>query len=249
MASDDSSNPTHSPGTTVTPSSRRALSLYRMLPFDSAAYGDNCASFYDQLYPAIESGLLATLADLARGGPALDLGVGTGRVAIPLACSGVLVHGVEASRSMIDALRSKPGGGSIPVVHGDFISARLGSSYRLIFSLVSTFSLLPTLELQQASLFNIVRHLAPDGVFVCEGFVGAGAFPAPESAAVPIATPSGVVSYQVTSLSTPLSVFDAMALKAGLRLRERWRSWRKDPHGPADQRYISVYAREENHAT
>src|SRR5476649_514075 len=100
-----------------------------MTAFDPSSYGDCAAPIYDQLYPAVESGLVATLAALANGGPALDLGIGTGRVAIPLHRSGIRVHGIEASSAMIAAFRAHPDSEDIPVIQGDLGSASLGSSY------------------------------------------------------------------------------------------------------------------------
>jgi SAM-dependent methyltransferase len=212
-----------------------------MTAFDPSSYGDGAAPFYDQLYPAVESGLLATLAALANGGPALDLGIGTGRVAIPLHRLGIPVHGVEASSVMIAAFRAHPGSEDIPVVHGDFGSAALGSSYRLIYCLVSTFFLLPSLPLQQICLHNIARHLLPEGLFVSEAFSGMSSYPLADTTDIPIGTPSGIRPYRVTTLSTPLDVLDAMAARARLRLTERWSTWSRTPYLPVHPRHISVY--------
>ena len=124
--------------------------------FNPAEYGDGAASIYDRLYPNVERGLTACLAGLAHGGMALDLGIGTGRVAIPLRRLGIEIHGIEASSSMIAALRARPEGAAIPVFHGDFSRDALGPSpYTLIYSLVSTLFLLPTLALQESCLRNM----------------------------------------------------------------------------------------------
>jgi SAM-dependent methyltransferase len=212
--------------------------------FNPAEYGDGAASIYDLLYPNVESGLTSCLADLANGGIALDLGIGTGRVAIPLSRRGVEVHGIEASPSMIAALRARPEGDRIPVLHGDFSRDALGSSpYALIYSLVSTLFLLPSLALQESCLRNIALHLARDGVFVSEAYGDAATYPEPQSVTVPIFTSSGVVPYRATTLMPPLGQFDEMAARAGLRLVERWSNWARQPYDPRDKRHISVYAR------
>jgi SAM-dependent methyltransferase len=210
--------------------------------FDPAAYGDGAAAIYDQLYPAVESRLVVCLADLARGGPALDLGVGTGRVAIPLRRLGIAVHGIDASLPMIESLRARAEGVEIPVLHGDFATASLGATrYSLVYSLVSTVFLLPSLTSQQACLENVARHLAPDGVFVSEAFRDDESFPEPHTRTIPIVTRSGVANYRVTTLAPPPHVFDDMASRAGLRLRCRWSNWSRTPYQPTQPRHISVY--------
>jgi len=219
-----------------------------MTAFEPSSYGDCAAPIYDQLYPAVESGLVATLAALAKGGPVLDLGIGTGRVAIPLRRLGIPIHGVEASSAMIAAFCAHPGNEDIPVIHGDFSSAPLGSSYRLIYCLVSTFFLLPSLPLQQGCLHNIARHLLPGGLFVSEGFSSASRYPLADTTQIPISTPSGIRPYRVTTLSTPLDVLDAMAGQAHLRLVERWSTWSRTPYQPVHPRHISVYRLEADDA-
>jgi SAM-dependent methyltransferase len=212
--------------------------------FNPADYGDGAASIYDLLYPNVESGLTACLAGLARGGIALDLGIGTGRVAIPLRRFGVEVHGIEASAAMIAALRARAEGAAIPVVHGDFSRDALGRSpYALIYSLVSTLFLLPSLALQESCLENIARHLAPDGVFVSEAYSDGATSPEPRSTSIPFVTPGGVVPYRVTTLIPPLGLFDEMAARAGLRLVDRWSNWARAPYDRTGQRHISVFAR------
>jgi SAM-dependent methyltransferase len=212
--------------------------------FNPAEYGDGAASIYDLLYPNVESGLTSCLVDLANGGIALDLGIGTGRVAIPLSRLGVEVHGIEASSSMIAALRAKPEGDTIPVLHGDFSRDALGPSpYALIYSLVSTLFLLPSLALQESCLGNIRRHLAHDGVFASEAYGDAATYPEPQSASIPIFTSSGVIPYRVTALMPPLGLLDEMAARAGLRLVDRWSNWARQPYVLPGKRHISVYAR------
>ena len=219
-----------------------------MTSFDPSSYGDCVAPIYDQLYPAVESGLVAALAALANGGPVLDLGIGTGRVAIPLRRLGIPVHGVEASSAMIAAFRAHPGNEDIPVIHGDFGSAAFGSSYRLIYCLVSTFYLLPSLPLQQHCLHNIAKHPVPGGLFVSEGFSSASSCPLADTIEIPINTPSGIRPYRVTTLSTPLDVLDAMANRAHLHLMQRCSTWSGTSYQPVHPRHISVYRLEADDA-
>lgn len=208
----------------------------------AAAYGDGCASFYDALYPAIEPGLISCLADLAGGGPALELGLATGRAALPLAATGVEVHGVEASPAMLDRFRAKNGSGAVRAIAGDFATAGYDTRYRLIYSLVSTFYLLPSLDRQRACLASIARHLAEDGVFVNETYESP-----PGTAAVThehaLLLDGQVRAYRVTTLSTPLPVVDDLAAAAGLALHARWSDWRRTPLAPGRPRQISVYGR------
>jgi SAM-dependent methyltransferase len=156
--------------------------------FDAAKYGDSSASFYDQLYPTIEAGVLTTLKRLAGEGPVLDLGIGTGRVGIPLSQSGIELHGIEASPAMIAALRKHTGGTDIHVIQGDFATTPLGGPYQLVYSLVSTFLLLPTLEQQKECFKNIAAHLKKDGCFVSEVYESESSFPEPDSTKIPIIT-------------------------------------------------------------
>src|SRR5438876_11575295 len=100
-------------------------------------YGDRIADVYDGFYAeggALDTeGAVETLAELAGDGPVLELAIGTGRLALPLAERGVEVHGIDASESMVAKLREKPGGGAIPVTMGDFADVGVDGRYSLIF--------------------------------------------------------------------------------------------------------------------
>src|SRR5512144_930860 len=94
-----------------------------MAEYDSATYGDRIAEAYDsliQISPQATAAAVEALARLAGSGPALELGVGTGRIAIPLAARGITVHGLDGSQAMLDKLRSKPGGDKVVVTRADF---------------------------------------------------------------------------------------------------------------------------------
>ena len=210
--------------------------------FDPTKYGDNSASFYDQLYAGVEAGIINTLKSLAGNGPALDFGIGTGRVAIPLLQSGITVYGIEASTAMISMLRKHKEAENIPVIEGDFVGTPLGNKYQLIYSLVSTFLLLPSLELQQDCFFNIARHLRPGGFFISEVYESKNSFPETDTNTIPIITESGTKEYRVTCLATPIDILDQMAARAGLVVARRWSDWRQKQYMEGNPRHITVYA-------
>ena len=145
-----------------------------MSDFDPSAYGaSGIAEVYDELYEGeweTESAVerLATLAD---GGPVLEFGIGTGRLALPLAARRLEVHGVDASQEMVDALHAKPGGEGIPVSVGDFATVEAGTGFSLVVLAVNTIFALPDQQAQVACFANAARHLRPGGAFVVEAWI------------------------------------------------------------------------------
>ena len=221
--------------------------------YNPAAYGEGCAEFYDQIYPRCEPGTIELLVALARGGKVLELGSGTGRVALPLAHEGVEIHGIEASRAMVANLRRKSGGAMLPVTVGNFADVSVTSDYSLIFSVVNTFLLLPSNEEQQRCFRNVARHLAPGGLFLLEIFEAGNETSIRQTAETTdrsskrseqfVDTPNGLRLYAVEISSVTISDLDAMAAGAQLRLRNRWSNWRREPFEHASHRHISVYER------
>src|SRR5215468_6132678 len=139
---------------------------------DPACYGDRWADVYDEHHSLPDPGpAVEFLAGLAGGGPVLELAIGTGRVALPLAARGITVEGVDASAAMVEQLRAKPGGESIPVVIGDMAEVPVSGRFRLVYLVFNTlFGLLS--QARQAQCFaNVARVLEPDGMFVIECFV------------------------------------------------------------------------------
>src|SRR5262249_52442218 len=118
-----------------------------------------------------DEAMIATLAELARGGRALELGIGTGRIALPLAARGLEVHGIDASPAMVARLRDKPGGAEIPVAMGDFADVSVEGTFSLVYVVFNTFFGLLSQEEQVRCFENVARHLAADGLFVIEAFV------------------------------------------------------------------------------
>ena len=237
---------------------------------DPAAYGDTWAPIYDELFAHLDpTAAVDVLAQLAGSGKALELGVGTGRVAIPLAARGVAVHGIEASQAMTDRMRAKPGGADVPVTLGDFTDVAVAGEYALIYVVFSTLYGLPTQAAQVACLRNAAARLAPGGVFVFEGFVPDPArFDANQRVQVNrleparvdllftrhdpvqqrvasqqvVVGPQGMQLYPVEVRYVWPSELDLMAQLAGLRLRERWGDWRRGPYTGSGG-HISIYER------
>jgi SAM-dependent methyltransferase len=150
--------------------------------YDATTYGERFADVYDDWYAditdaAASSAALAQLTASRGGGPVLELGVGSGRLAIPLAERGVEVHGIDASPTMLDRLRAKPGGGQVHVTLGDMAELALVDPppFAVVFVAFNTFFNLPTEADQRRCLQRVAELLAPDGVFVVEAFVPADA--------------------------------------------------------------------------
>src|SRR5215207_702667 len=108
------------------------------------------------------------LAELAGAGQALELGIGTGRIALPLARRGVPVHGIELSKAMVAKLRAKPGGESIPVTIGDFATTKVDGTFTVAYLVFNTIMNLTTQSAQVACFRNVAAHLEPGGCFVIE---------------------------------------------------------------------------------
>ena len=209
-------------------------------PFAPASYGDSCAAYYDQLYPNVPAGLVAALAGLAGGGPVLELGLATGRVAVPLRARGVAVHGVDASFLMLSRFRARPAASGVHAAAGNMSALPYRRSFRLVFALVGTLGLLPSAELQLRCLREASRVLVPGGTFLCEAFDDT-AETEPATHSYPILTPAGLAHYRVTFLPTPPPVLDELAAAAGFALVERWGDWARAPFVPGRAHCISVY--------
>jgi SAM-dependent methyltransferase len=138
------------------------------------SFDDDAASRYDaEEVRGDEEATVDFLAGLARGGRALELAVGTGRIAIPLAARGVPVDGIDFSQPMVDRLRAKPGGEKVAVTMGDFADVAVDGSYRLVYVVFNTLFNLLTQDAQVRCFVNVAAHLEDDGVFVVEAFVPA----------------------------------------------------------------------------
>lgn len=243
--------------------------------YHAETYGDRYADRYDELHPGATSptgsldACVATLARLAGAGPALELGIGTGRVALPLQAAGVEVHGLDASAAMVERLRAKPGGAEIPVTLADFADFHLGRTYPLVFLVFNTLFLLQDQDAQVACFEAVARHLEPGGCFVVEAFV-------PDLSRFDRGQRTQVRSLSMDHVWMELSVHDAarqlvdthqirvasgeaielrpirmryawpaemdlMARLAGLELDERWQDWHGTPFTTSSGFHISTY--------
>ena len=244
--------------------------------YDASTYGEGFADVYDEWYAgtADTDDVVDVLAELAGGGPVLELGEGAGRLALPLAARGLAVHGVDASPAMVALLRRKPGGEQVQVTTADFadVAVDVDGGFALVFVAFNTFFNLPTADAQQRCVHNVARRLRPGGSFVVEAFV-----PDPESAPsggglttrsvgvdrVELQATVADLAAQTISGSTisitesgirlrPWHVrwctpdqLDAMAAEAGLARVHRWSGWDRDVAGPGAERVVSVYRRPE----
>ncbi len=236
-------------------------------------YGDRIAEVYDEMYPVVPTApdvgaTVDFLVSLAGAGPALELGIGTGRVAIPLAAAGVEVHGIDASTAMVERLRAKPGGETIPVTIGDFRDFSLETTFTAIYVPFNTFFGLLTQDDQVTCFRTVAGHLARDGVFVMEAFVFDPTYfdhdqrvsaikVDPDGVSLdvtkhdPVAQRSdsqrvmiredGIELFPVKIRYAHVPELDLMARLAGLRLRERWGDWDRTPFSASSGKHISVW--------
>jgi SAM-dependent methyltransferase len=233
----------------------------------AATYDETSETMFD---PAVVGPAVDFLADLAGDGRALELGIGTGRIALPLAARGVEVHGIDLSRAMVERLRAKPGGEGIGVTIGDFSTAKVDGTFRLAYLVFNTIMNLTTQAAQVACFRNVAAHLEPDGSFVVEvGVPDLRRLPPGERFVVFDGSEShwgideydvanqGLISHhfdvrdgQVTVSSGPFryvwpAELDLMAELAGMRLRERWSSWKREPFTSESRSHVSVWEKVE----
>jgi SAM-dependent methyltransferase len=210
--------------------------------------------------PAVIAETVDFLAALAGDGVALELGIGTGRIALPLAERGVPVHGIDLSPDMVAQLREKPGGAELPVAIGDFSTTRVEGSFALVYVVFNTISNLTTQDAQVACFSNAAAHLEPGGCFVVEvgvpngeplsvfdlsdTHVGVDEFDAATQRSVShhfTLVDGEWVRLSVPFRSTHPAELDLMARLAGMRLRERFGSFGGDPFTSESVRHVSVW--------
>lgn len=240
--------------------------------YDASTYGERIAEVYDDWprLPTNTGPAVEFLAAVAGPGPVLELGIGTGRIALPLLERGFSVHGIDASPAMVARLRAKPGGDRIPVVMGNFADMAIEGRFSLIFVAFNTFFGLLSQDEQLRGFAGIAEHLTDDGVFVIEAFVpdltrfdhgqrvgatevNTDAVYLETSVHDPVAqrirsqqvvvTERGVRLYPVEVRYAWPSELDLMARLAGLRLRERWGGWSRERFSASSGAHVSVYAR------
>ncbi len=236
------------------------------------SFDEETAETYDAVVQrGDEQAAVAFLEAHAAGGPALELAIGTGRIALPLAARGIRVDGIDISPPMVAKLRAKPGGGEIAVTIGDFADVAAPGTYRLIFIVFNTFFNLLTQEDQVRCFENVAAHLADDGLFVVEAYTPTFLYrlrdnqyvdtEAIEVEAVRLdllrhdAARQMIEENHVTLSRSGLrfnpvvqryawpAELDLMARIAGLRLKERWGGWNREPFTSSSDNCVSVYGR------
>jgi SAM-dependent methyltransferase len=235
-------------------------------------FGEGVAERYDEssaemFHPAVLGPVVDFLAGLAGDGAALEFGIGTGRIAIPLSRRGVPVHGIDLSPQMVAQLRAKPGTEGIGVTVGDFATTRVRGRFSLAYLVFNTIGNLTTQDGQVACFENAAAHLEPGGRFVIEvGVPDLQRLPPGETIRPFAVTPThlgfdeydvasqGLISHHYTVVgdghleltSVPFryvwpAELDLMARLAGMTLEERWSGWRREPFTSDSTRHVSVW--------
>jgi hypothetical protein len=236
-------------------------------------FGERIAQTYEAKWPelfdpAVIEPAVSFLADLAGSGAALELGIGTGRIALPLSRRGVRVHGIDLSAAMVARLRASPGAESVAVTIGDFATAGVDGTFSLVYLVRNTITNLTTQQEQVACFRNAAAHLGAGGCFVIENYIPELRRLPPGQSVCPFTmTPEhlGFEEYDVAaqiawshhywmtdgqfeSRSTPHrylwpAELDLMAQLAGMSLRERWADWHRAPYTGDSTSHISVWRR------
>jgi SAM-dependent methyltransferase len=236
--------------------------------YQNDTYGERIAGVYDEWYDQVDPAAIATLHELAQGGRALELGIGSGRVALPLQQRGVIVAGIDASPAMVARLKAKTGGADIAVTLGNFADVPVAGQFALIYVVFNTFFALLNQEAQVRCFQNVAQHLTPAGLFVIEAFVpdltrfqGGQSMRAirietdeihfdvsqHEPVSQQISVQHVVFSQEGTRLY-PVKLryawpaeLDLMARLAGLKLKHRWSNWEGAAFTADSGKHISVY--------
>jgi SAM-dependent methyltransferase len=236
-------------------------------------FDEGIAEAYDEdeaerFEPASVDPAVDFLAEIAGDGRALELGIGTGRLALPLADRGVHICGIDLSKAMVAKLRAKPGGADIPVTIGDFATTTVDGSFSLAYLVFNTIMNLTTQAAQVACFRNVAAHLEPGGRFVIEVMTpDLQRLPPGETHRVIHASKSylgideydvatqGLISHyleivddRVDRFSIPFRYvwpgeLDLMAELAGMTLRERWGGWNQEPFTSDSRNHVSVWGK------
>jgi len=229
----------------------------------AARYDESAADMFD---PAKVGPVVEFLAELASDGSALELGIGTGRIALPLAQRGIRVHGIDLSEAMVAQLRAKPGADKIDVTIGDFATTTVERRFSVAYLVFNTIMNLTSQDEQVACFQNVAAHLQPGGCFVIEvGIPDLQRLPPGETVQAFTVTPTrlgfdeydvaaqGMISHHYWIEDGKLEVFsapfryvwpgelDLMARLAGMSLRERWSDWNREPFTSDSRQHVSVW--------
>jgi SAM-dependent methyltransferase len=231
----------------------------------AARYDESSADLFE---PAVVDPVVDFLADLAGRGAALELGIGTGRIALPLARRGVRVHGIDLSGAMVARLRAKPGAEQIAVTIGDFATTTVDGRFSVAYLVFNTIMNLTTQDEQVACFQNVAAHLEDGGCFVIEvGVPALQRLPPGDTVRAFDVTPThlgfdeyeiasqGLISHHYSAVDGKLEVvsmpfryvwpseLDLMARLAGMTLRERWSGWQREPFTSDSTSHVSVWER------
>jgi SAM-dependent methyltransferase len=231
----------------------------------AARYDRSTAEMFD---PEVVGPAVDFIAGLAGDGAALELGIGTGRIALALAARGVPVQGIDLSEAMVDRLRAKPGGDRIPVAIGDFATTRVDGSFAVAYLVFNTINNLTTQDEQVACFCNAAGHLEPGGALVVEvGVPKLQRLPPGETVRAFSITADhlgfdeydvanqGLISHHYNVIGDTFELrsipfryvwpaeLDLMARLAGMRLRERWGGWRREPFTSESTKHVSVWTK------
>jgi SAM-dependent methyltransferase len=234
-------------------------------------FGERIAERYDKTSadmfdPATVDPVVDFLAELASDGSALELGIGTGRIALPLAQRGIRVHGIDLSEAMVARLRAKPGSDQIDVTIGDFATTTVNGRFSIAYLVFNTIMNLTSQDEQVACFQNVAAHLQPGGCFVIEvGIPDLQRLPPGDTVRPFTVTPArlgfdeydvaaqGLISHHYWVGDGKLEVFsvpfryvwpaelDLMARLAGMSLRERWSGWNREPFTSDSRQHVSVW--------
>jgi SAM-dependent methyltransferase len=240
-----------------------------MEEFGPETYGERVADVYDEWYKPVDTAAeVALLTELAAGGRVLELGIGTGRVALPLTQNGLEVHGLDASPAMVERMRAKPGGDAIPVTIGDMADVAVDGEFALVFVVFNTFFQLYSQDAQLRCFAHVAAHLHPGGRFLVHAFV-------PDTSRIEAGDHLSVREASLDRVRLDASVYDSteqrvdttqvriteqgvrlvhaklrfawppeldlMARLAGLELENRWATFDKRPFTSSSAFHVSVY--------
>jgi hypothetical protein len=251
---------------------RAVLADHKLM--SQSGFDEWIAQRYELLWPelfddALIAATVAILAELAGTSPALEFGVGTGRVAVPLTRAGVRVHGIELSPAMVAQLRRQAGGSAVGVTIGDFATATVSAEFGLVYLLRNTITNLTTQEAQVDAFRNAAAHLSPGGYFLVENYVPAlRVLPPGQTTRVFTATDTHL-GYEEYDIAAQLAVsrhywsiggavrtfssthryawpseLDLMARMAGMTRRARWAGWHREPFTDQSSSHVTIWQKD-----
>jgi len=234
-------------------------------------FGEEVAARYDERSVAtveVVDAMVDLIATLAGDGPALEFGIGTGRIALPVAARGVAVSGIDLSEAMVARLRAKPGGDTIDVTIGDFATAKVEGAFSLVYVVANTIMNLTTQDEQVACFENAAEHLQPGGRFLIEVIVPGWQRLPPGERFQAFDVSPGHLGFDEIDVVTQASVshhywiadgrvevysppfryvwpaeLDLMARLAGMSPTERWGGWSREPFTATSSKHVSVWAK------